>query len=184
MTEKAESSKVLANILRTTPYTAYLASFTVGLCWPDSQGLRLFCALVANELSNHALKAVVKKQLYPQSPWLTARPPGAKDCGIYPAHYPTESKSSGMPSGHSQTACFLATLLLQLGNPNAIGRMFVIGYTGMVLLSRTKYGGPYVSVSVDGKIPGCHTILQVVVGAIIGTVLGLWVGPWVFDLNQ
>ena len=53
MTEKAESSQVLANVLRTTPYTAYTAALAVGLVYPDSGGLRLLFALIVNEILNH-----------------------------------------------------------------------------------------------------------------------------------
>ena len=128
MTEKAEASHVLANILRTTPYVAYTAALTVGLVYPESGGLRLFGALVANEGLNHGLKALIVQILGKNE--LTARPKGARDCGIYPQHRPQVSYSSGMPSGHSQTACFLAGMLLQHGTPGPAGQLFVLGTAG------------------------------------------------------
>lgn len=134
MTEKAESSKVLVNVLRTTPYTAYVATLSAGLAFPDSGALTLFVALIVNEIVNHALKKLVKIQLGVTP--LTMRPEGAKDCGIYPQHNPSLSKSSGMPSGHSQTACFLATILLQRGSPGPAGTAYIVLYTLLVLLSR------------------------------------------------
>jgi len=54
MTEKAEASALLANILRTTPYTAYLASFAVGVLY-HTDGLVLCAALLANEVRVGAL---------------------------------------------------------------------------------------------------------------------------------
>ena len=128
MTEKAEASHVLANILRTTPYVAYTAALTVGLVYPESGGLKLFGALVANEGLNHGLKALIVQILGKNE--LTARPKGARDCGIYPQHRPQASYSSGMPSGHSQTACFLAGMLLQHGTPGPAGQLFVLGTAG------------------------------------------------------
>ena len=178
MTEKAESSKVLANVLRTTPYTAYTTTLAIGCIFPRSGCMSLFVALILNEAFNHSLKAICKKVLGVGP--LTARPPGAIDCGIYPQHQPTVSKSSGMPSGHSQTACFLAAVLLRHSNGELPGVLFILGYTVLVLLSRTKYGGLWISVSVDGKIPGCHTIEQVLSGAVIGAVLGAVTYPYIF----
>merc|ERR1711865_47671 len=178
MTEKAESSKVLANVLRTTPYTAYTATFAIGCVFPASECMWLFIALICNELLNHGLKALCKKLPIPKE--ITARPTGAIDCGIYPQHNPTVSLSSGMPSGHSQTACFLAAVLLQHSKGELRAMVFVLGYTGLVLLSRTKHGGPLVSISVNGQIPGCHTVPQVLWGAVIGSVLGWYAYPYIF----
>jgi len=183
--ERAESSVVLANILRTTPYMAYVASFTIGVIAPESHGIYLFCALMLNEASNHALKLAVKTTLG-VSP-LTARPPNAKDCGIFPTHHPKESKSSGMPSGHSQTAAFLASVLIMHITAHVhddmrrrLATTYVAVYAALVVLSRTKYGGPYISVVVDGRIAGCHTVLQVVAGTAIGIMLGTLAYPSIF----
>lgn len=99
--EKAESTKILANILRTAPYTFYIASLSVGFVFPDSNGLNVFYALVFSEISNHAMKHILKRLLGVE---YTARPKHAIDCGIYPQHNPKYSLSSGLPSGHSQTA--------------------------------------------------------------------------------
>jgi len=120
---------------------------------------------------------------------LTRRPLGAKDCGIYPTHHPLPSTTSGMPSGHAQTACFLTTLVLShrrsvpgahsFGPKGYAGDVLLIVYCAAILLSRTKHGGK-LSVCVDGVVPGCHTVLQVAVGAAVGTAAGLAAYPRLF----
>ena len=192
--EKAESFIVLANILRTAPYTvmgagrwegriafsmltrdpplpthpdcaqAYVATLSAGIIFNSRTWLSVFAALIFCEISNHLFKAILKRAL---GPAYTARPVGAKDCGIYPQHRPKVSLSSGMPSGHSQTTGFLASLLLKMveqrvpAAERALPTAYVLLFSALVLLSRTRFGGPFVSVSVDGKIAGCHTVLQV-----------------------
>ena len=85
-----------------------------------------------------------------------------------------------MPSGHSQFATFSASVLLQHAKPGLYGITFVVGWAGLLLLSRTKYGGRYISVGTEEEdkdggerrlvITGCHTVPQVVTGAVIGLV--------------
>jgi membrane-associated phospholipid phosphatase len=182
--EKAESTKILANLLRTAPYTFYVASLSCGFVFPDSIGMNLFYALVFCELSNHLMKHVLKRALGVE---YTARPKGAIDCGIYPQHNPRLSLSSGLPSGHSQTAGFLFALMMRHINERLepeqqiVPTIFVSLFAFLIVLSRTKYGGPFISISVRGKVPGCHTIFQVAMGSIIGIVLGYLAFPFVFS---
>ena len=123
MTESAERSVLLVNILRTLPYTAYVSSFSLGVLFPESQGLKVFGFLMANEASNHALKLIIKSIFGVNS--VTARPKGAKDCGIYPQRDPRPSGSSGMPSGHSQTMSYLCYLLLRRAQPGWMGCSYI-----------------------------------------------------------
>jgi hypothetical protein len=168
----------LVNVLRTLPYTAYQASFVVGLLWPETQSLRFFVALMLQEGLNHGLKIVIKALLPAR---ITDRPKGAMDTGIYPSNVPKLSGSSGMPSGHSQTGTFLCYYLLQMAKPAAAGQIFIYGTTALLLLSRTKYGGKSISAHVEGKeITGCHTVAQVVAGGLLGAVLGHFSYPYVF----
>lgn len=190
MTEKAESAFVLVNILRTSPYSVYLCALGMGLMYPNSGSINLFYALVVNEAVNHSLKLIVKKVFGKNK--LTARPEGAKDCGIYPQQFPTLSTSSGMPSGHAQTTTFLASVLLQHRNvfhgypiftsPLSFdsGTTFIWVFSSLVLISRTKHGGQYLSPSVGGVVNGCHTVLQVVLGGIIGVFMGWYAFPMIF----
>ena len=181
--EKAESTKILANLLRTAPYTFYVASLSCGLVFPESRGLSLFYALVFCEISNHLMKHVLKRALGVQ---YTARPKGAIDCGIYPQHNPKLSLSSGLPSGHSQTAGFLFSMMMRhiqerlKPEEQLVPTIFVSLFAFLIVLSRTKYGGTVVSISVRGKVPGCHTVFQVCMGSIIGVILGYLAFPFVF----
>lgn len=130
MTESAERSVIIQNILRTLPYTAYVSSFTVGILFPESQALNLFGMLMVNEGINHGLKILIKSIFGTNK--ITARPKGAVDCGIYPQRDPRPSLSSGMPSGHSQTATFLCYVLLRRAGPDAtfLSQLYTLGGTG------------------------------------------------------
>ena len=68
MTEVAESHQLLANILRTLPYTAYTATFVVGALFPSSGALPLFFALAVNEALNHLLKFALRALGKPGGP--------------------------------------------------------------------------------------------------------------------
>eukprot|EP00435_Cladocopium_sp_Y103_P007065 s2004_g2.t1 len=85
-----------SNVMRSLPYTAYIAvgSYAV-ICWSRAAALLEVC-LLTNEILNAAR-------------WLR-RPRGAADSGIYPQHFPKLSTSNGMPSGHAQTSTLLATI--------------------------------------------------------------------------
>jgi membrane-associated phospholipid phosphatase len=76
--------------------------------------------------------------------------------GIFPTHNPKLSTTSGMPSGHSQTAVFLAVVLHAKAKPGKAGLAFLAAMAAAVLISRTKYGGP-LAVAVNGPL---HTLLQ------------------------
>jgi hypothetical protein len=170
MTEKAEAWRVPSNILRTLPYTAYTATLAHGIVFGHAPSLHLFGALIVNELSNHAAKAALKKAYGKEHPEIR-RPDGAMDTGIYPQHRPQLSKSSGMPSGHSQTAWFLATVLSASSGGRRSSQLFLFAVAALVTLSRTRHGG-MLSIAVDGEVKACHTVNQVLLGAAIGMLLG------------
>jgi hypothetical protein len=77
MTEKAEASALGANILRTLPYTAYIATLSHGLIFDHAPSLHLFGGLILNEISNHTAKFALKK-VFGAGPIIN-RPPGAMD---------------------------------------------------------------------------------------------------------
>lgn len=187
---KEKQGSLPSNICRTMPYTIYIGVFSHAVIFNNKNSFKFFMGLIANEGLNHALKFLVKRTLGEND--TTKRPPGAIDTGIFPTHYPEESKTMGMPSGHAQTITFAATILMKhlfnrtfddsgtneiLGHlPGVDSKSISISYillvTLGVLVSRTKYGG-ILSVSVKGEEPkGCHTVLQVVIGGIIGTLIG------------
>merc|ERR1719476_1009162 len=91
------------------PYTSYVAVLSYAAIYLSPEAAWLTGGLVLNEVLNAGIKWVLRK-LAPESSMLR-RPDGAIDSGIYPQHYPRPSTTSGMPSGHSQTSCFLAVVL-------------------------------------------------------------------------
>merc|ERR1712129_234854 len=154
---------------------------------------------VFNEVLNAGLKSLLRRVAGPESEMLR-RPEVAVDSGIYPQHYPRPSTTSGMPSGHSQTAAMVAVIFTcaVLQTPSAMdegvsdlsqdspGWRSYVGKLPLlyiwlialaVMVSRTRFGGP-LSVKVDGRTVAHHTVLQVFVGAGMGTFLGLAAVRW------
>uniref|UniRef100_A0A7S4V384 Phosphatidic acid phosphatase type 2/haloperoxidase domain-containing protein n=1 Tax=Alexandrium monilatum TaxID=311494 RepID=A0A7S4V384_9DINO len=197
MAERSEVARVPANLMRTMPYTAYVAvgSYAV-VCWSrDAAWLEL--GLLLGEIANAVAKSLLKKVAGPKA-GLLRRPEGAADSGIYPQHCPRASSSSGMPSGHSQTSAFLAIVLSHLvvrrsgeavpwrrcaeptetcaqpSRPRAellvpLGYIWLVAV--LVMMSRTRFAGP-LAVCVDGRAVAHHTVPQVLVGAAVGCLLG------------
>lgn len=110
MAEKSEARALPANLLRTAPYTAYVAVGSYAVIFGSRRGAWLEAGLLLNEVLNAGLKWALKAVVGKDSQ-LLRRPRGAADSGIYPQHRPQLSTSSGMPSGHAQTSVFLAVLL-------------------------------------------------------------------------
>lgn len=190
---------ILANLLRTMPHTALVAVGSYALIFRSWPAGLLQVGLLLSELLNAGLKLTLRKLAGPGSQ-LLRRPKGAADSGIYPQHFPQASTSSGMPSGHSQTSTFLATIfshevLRQLrcddniGNAEgcsqpdfvspsvAIPLCYIWLVACLVMVSRTDLV-PVLSVHVDGRVVAHHTILQVVVGGALGASLGHAAVEW------
>lgn len=197
MTEKSEASLIPSNVMRTIPYTAYIAVGSYAVVFRSSKAAWLEGGLLSNEILNAALKKMLRKIAGPEAT-LLQRPPGACDAGIYPQHYPKTSISSGMPSGHSQTSAFLAValsseILLQAGcSPTdgcmgdaalSIGAVISLSYVwliaALVVVSRTRFGG-FLAVSVDGHAVAVHTLPQVMVGTLVGACFGKGGVQWYY----
>lgn len=181
---KRGNGGIPANLMRTMPYTTYVGviSYAIMFASPDAAWLAL--ALVLNEFLNAGLKKLLTTVLSPEA-HILRRPHGAIDSGIYPQHFPTESTTSGMPSGHSQAAALCATLLtLEVQGPSAeadAGKLARIGFIWLValgvMLSRTRFGC-LLQVKVGGRRVAHHTCLQVAVGACLGVFLGFAARRW------
>lgn len=182
-----------ANIMRTMPYTSYVAVGSYAAIFFSAEAAWLLCGLGLNEVLNAGLKAALRKVFGAENSILR-RPEGAVDSGIYPQHYPRPSSSSGMPSGHSQTAGFLAAILMmkvsdavddsELGEGDEalpVAWLLRLSYICLialaVMISRTHFGGP-LSLRVDGRTVAHHTVFQVIVGACIGLQLGFAAFAW------
>mmetsp|Transcript_97772 Transcript_97772/g.296851 ORF Transcript_97772/g.296851 Transcript_97772/m.296851 type:complete len:276 (+) Transcript_97772:2-829(+) len=177
------------------PYTAHVAvgSYAVAFWCPHAAWLEL--GLLLMEALNAGTKCGLRRLLGPRAE-LLRRPEGAMDSGIYPQHCPRASTSSGMPSGHSQSSAFLATVFScsvlrrwpeDSAREEASGSLGV-GTVGLslcyvwllalsVMVSRTRFAG-ILAVRVEGRPVAHHTVLQVVVGAAIGCLLGVAAVEW------
>lgn len=194
---KRDAGGLPANLMRTMPYTSYVAVASYAITFASSRAGWLMLALLLNEVFNAALKKFLTLLVGCEA-ILLRRPVGAMDSGIYPQHFPTESHTSGMPSGHSQTSAFLATLLTfevlhpSCGSPGeytdscseqssaastALRLCFLWLLALCVMTSRTRFGG-VLSVKVSGRIVAHHTVMQVVVGGCLGVALGFAARNW------
>lgn len=180
-----------SNVMRTLPYTTYIAvgSYAV-LCWSREAALLEVC-LLTNEILNAVFKKLSTLLLGKEARWLR-RPRGAADSGIYPQHFPKLSTSSGMPSGHAQTSTLFATIftcyvldlqpqadpdlpgmkVAPLEARNIVPLVYVWLVAICVMLSRTRFGGP-LAVNIGGRAIVQHSLLQIFVGASIGFPLGV-----------
>lgn len=182
-----------ANVMRTMPYTSYVAVGSYAAIFLSAEAAWLLFGLGLSEALNAGLKAALRKVFGAENSILR-RPEGAVDSGIYAQHYPRPSSSSGMPSGHSQTAGFLAAILMmKVSDPVADGDLgdgdeeypmswfLQLSYIWLialaVMISRTRFGGP-LSVKVDGRTVAHHTVFQVTVGGCIGVQLGFAAFTW------
>lgn len=190
------TTAIPANLARTMPYTSYVAVMSYAVIFESSAAAWLTFGLIFNELLNAGTKWALLRVTFGNSAMLR-RPEGAVDSGIYPKHNPGPSSTSGMPSGHSQSAGFLAAILTNavLRQPletssgavetATLGLRFAVVppilYIWLiaiaVMVSRTRFGGP-LAVKFRGRSVAHHTILQVVVGAVIGSFLGLAAVEW------
>lgn len=93
------------------------------------------------------------------------RPKGKKSCGYFDTNVKIKrlNETYGMPSGHSQTFAFIATLIgLHLYKKNEKYKLFK--YAALVFLTLLAM---YMRVYVEN----CHTIQQTIVGVGIGIIL-------------
>lgn len=192
--ERSDLASLPSNVMRTMPYTTYIAVGSYAIIAGSEDAAWLELCLLMNEILNAVFKFIPARIVGKQAS-LLRRPAGAADSGIYPQHHPKVSSTSGMPSGHAQTSGLLGTILtcyvLDLRaarEPETVSMIDVrvhatasahtvcaIAYVWIlaaaVMLSRTRFGGP-LRVSVGGRSIAQHTCLQVAVGAIIGVCLG------------
>ena len=178
MTEASDASSLMANVLRTFPYTTYIATGSYAALTGSTDAATLFFALLGQEAFNYLAKKTCKI-IFGKDNATMKRPPGAMDTGIYPQHQPKVSTTQGMPSGHSQTSWFICTIMIQSivqSSRSTIGKLlsclFAMTVASLVTISRTKHGGK-LCVHVNGVQRAPHTVLQVIVGAGLGIVLGL-----------
>eukprot|EP00429_Kryptoperidinium_foliaceum_P138197 CAMPEP_0176288616 /NCGR_PEP_ID=MMETSP0121_2-20121125/54065_1 /TAXON_ID=160619 /ORGANISM="Kryptoperidinium foliaceum, Strain CCMP 1326" /LENGTH=228 /DNA_ID=CAMNT_0017629313 /DNA_START=8 /DNA_END=691 /DNA_ORIENTATION=- len=177
------------------PYTWLVATGAYAVVFRSSGAAWCEAGLVLNELLIAAVKAGLRKCGTPESR-LLRRPPGAMDSGIYPAHFPKASTTSGMPSGHSHASIFLAVVatcaalaeealdgrpgLRQPQPSDAVSLTFAWGLAALVVVSRTRFAGP-LAVEYQGRKVAHHTVLQVLVGSFLGGCAGLAGTGWYFD---
>jgi hypothetical protein len=86
------------------------------------------------------------------------RPEGALNCNLL-CNDGKQSGKPGMPSSHTASIVFFTTYYFNKVTP--LMRIFLIGYSGIIMLSR--------------YLKQCHTINQIGGGALIGFIFGILV---------
>lgn len=195
--ERSDLQLLPSNVMRSMPYTAYIAVGSYALIFWSQEAALLEALLLSNELLNAFFKKLASKLVGKEARWIK-RPRGAADSGIYPQHFPKMSTSSGMPSGHAQTSALLATVFtchlldLQphmdpdlpgistspLEAKNVVPLVYVWLVALCVMFSRTRFGGP-LAVNIGGRAVVQHSCLQILIGASLG--LSLW-DQWLLAL--
>ena len=163
MNELVRKSRMISrNIMTTAPYTVLQASIITYIITSDPVVGFFTLLVLAGEMFNQILKEVIRL-IFPDSKWVQRPNPRGDGlgCGIYPESGRV-SKSSGMPSGHSQTMgiCIMFwTLYMRVHKglpwkriaPLWIMALSVVGHR--VLLE-------------------CHSIPQAITGFSVGLCLG------------
>ncbi|CAK8999263.1 unnamed protein product [Durusdinium trenchii] len=195
--ERSDLQLLPSNVMRSMPYTAYIAVGSYALIFWSQEAALLEALLLSNELLNAFFKKLASKLVGKEARWIK-RPRGAADSGIYPQHFPKMSTSSGMPSGHAQTSALLATVFtchlldLQphmdpdlpgistspLEAKNVVPLVYVWLVALCVMFSRTRFGGP-LAVNIGGRAVVQHSCLQILIGASLGLSLGIS-GFWLY----
>ncbi|GBG33615.1 Hypothetical Protein FCC1311_098382 [Hondaea fermentalgiana] len=178
-TEASDARALPSNVVRTLPYTLYVGTAAYAAVFASGEALALLVGLVLNEVSNHAAKAACKGIFGKDTVWIK-RPAGAMDTGIYPSHQPKVSTTSGMPSGHAQTAWFAAVVFLHAVFRDPSRGIFsslssaisIVALAALTAISRTQYGGIF-TVHVNGTPRPAHTVNQIILGGVLGVFNGL-----------
>jgi hypothetical protein len=102
----------------------------------------------------------MKNHLFPDN----LRPTGACDCNIMCNNGPQDMKS-GMPSGHSATAAFVAIFYGKMANEQLKGWKKIIAMSGL--------GGFYVCTVIARYLKKCHSIQQITAGTLYGISLAM-----------
>ena len=112
--------------------------------------LKAFVGVGATTVISESIKYVLGK--------VSPRPEGAKNCNLL-CNDGNQSGQPGMPSSHSATVAFFSGFYFNETN-NLFMKAFLVGYAGLIMLSR--------------YMKSCHTINQIVGGAILGVSLS-WI---------
>ncbi|CAJ1400383.1 unnamed protein product [Effrenium voratum] len=91
--ERSDLWLLPSNVMRTMPYTAYIAVGSYAVIFVSADAALLEVCLLTNEILN-ALFKFLSTRVIGKEALLLRRPRGAADSGIYPQHFPRVSSSS------------------------------------------------------------------------------------------
>ena len=155
---------IIRTFYRNFAFFIFYFSLLEGFFFNDKKGILLAIISGLATLFNHFIKNV-SKLIFGS---LGIRPTGASGCG-----YGASSKLStsyGMPSGHSQEAALIGTLVIL-----ALETKNVWYYVKILLLCIFILGAMTMRVIFEK----CHTWLQVIIGASFGVALAFGINHFV-----
>ena len=177
----AKRSALFPTLSRTTPALFLITIVLNCMVNPSYESFYLLIVYILECISNHTFKKItefiynlVNTKSLPIL-GIGSRPPNANSCGFILDN--SIATSFGMPSGHSQSAWFIATYLIckiikKFNNNKTTEKKSPIDYIWIVVsCSIILFSAIYISYS-RVYIEGCHTIQQVIVGGLIGIGLG------------
>jgi len=161
---------------------------------PSYESFYIFIIHFIVIFSNFFIKNLIFKPLYNllgkkkiRFLGLGERPDGANSCSFILDN--KDSKSFGMPSGHSQTAWTLVTYIIfkityNFKNSNNSNNKDIKNYIWFIVSCISLISiSIYISYS-RVYIEGCHTIQQVIIGALIGIGSGFLIFYYEDDIKK
>ena len=162
---------MIKEILIQLPTFFTISCFILWTVTGDIEFGKFIAVYIGNILINNFLKKSLK--LISNNASWARRPKGAYNCkSIVTPGRRILSKSSGMPSGHSQAAGFLMTYsIIMIWKKSNMEKHFKILSTIFVsiiglLIALHRADTPVIGIN-------CHTRLQVIIGFLIGCGLGV-----------
>jgi len=129
----------------------YIIPFLLYIFTGNYIHLKAFLGIIGTTIISETIKYFFIGEASP-------RPQGARDCNLM-CNDGNQSGQPGMPSSHSSEVAFFSGFYYQQ-TTNPIIRSLLVGYSGLVMISR--------------YIKRCHTINQIVAGALLGLSLS-WI---------
>jgi len=160
----------LIGIARAWPIIIIFAPFLSYFLTNNNDLLLLPIVIILSDCFNHFLKYKICKPLLGSKEYPIigsgSRPKGANNCGLFTTKTgKIHPGSYGMPSGHSQSALFFSSYVInQLLDSNMNDAMKMYGIFFFICLGLgIMYSRVYLK---------CHTVQQVIAGGLVGSILG------------
>lgn len=160
----------IIGVARAWPIIIIIGPFLSFFLTNNIEFLLLSVTLALSDAFNHFLKYSIFKPLLGDEKYPIigsgARPKEAKNCGLFTTKTGKNHPGSyGMPSGHSQSAVFFSTYVINQILKSSMNT--TLKYSGVGIFIAIALAIMYSRVYLK-----CHTVQQVIAGGFIGYILG------------